>query len=339
MPRHERASELPARSRGVHKFCARKSKWGLARPFRRQRLIASMTVIPAISPPKATARGKEPHSNGMPLEGLLTELQAIQADLLALESEFEPRLVHYTGHQKSARNLIHYLALRRHDIRQLQEQLAALGLSSLGRTESHVLAGIEAVLKVLHQLAQRARLAPTGFERGIDFGEGRKLLQANTDALLGPPPPKRGVRIMVTMPSEAAHDFQLVRQLVADGMDCMRINCAHDDVNAWAGMVANLERAKLELGRDCRAEIDLTGPKLRTGSIDPASQIVKWRPQRDIRGRVTAPARVWLTPMENPEPHGLVSGSLRVPGAVLAKLREGDRIKFAQTVYLNAGAA
>jgi pyruvate kinase len=224
-----------------------------------------------------TAPSKERRWNPQLLESLLTKLQGIHADLLGLEREFGPRLTDYGVHQRSARNLIHYLALRRHDIRQLQEQLAALGLSSLGRTESHVLAGIEAVLRVLYQLAQREWLGPIEHERGIDFAEGRTLLRANTDALFGTPPPKRGVRIMVTMPSEAAHDFELVRQLVAGGMDCMRINCAHDDINAWTDMVANLQRAKQELRRECRVEIDLTGPKLRTGSIEPNSQIVKWR--------------------------------------------------------------
>ena len=37
----------------------------------------------------------------------------------------------------SAANFAHYLALRRHDIRPLQLELAARGLSSLGRAESH----------------------------------------------------------------------------------------------------------------------------------------------------------------------------------------------------------
>lgn len=263
------------------------------------------------------------------LDILSTELQAIHADLLGLEREFGRRLTDYGIHQRSARNLIHYLALRRHDIRQVQEQLAALGLSSLGRTESHVLAGIEAVLKVLHQLAQREWLTPIPHERSIDFGEGNTLLRANTDALLGPPRSNRRVRIMVTMPSEAAHDFELVRELIASGMDCMRINCAHDDVNAWTGMVANLQRANDELQRECRVEMDLTGPKLRTGSVDPNSQIVKWRPERDVRGQVTAPAQIWLTPIESPEqPPSLVSGCLRVPERVLAKIGPGDRITF-----------
>jgi pyruvate kinase len=31
------------------------------------------------------------------------------------------------------------------------------------------------------------------------------------------------------MPSEAATDHELVRDLLARGMNCMRINCAHDN--------------------------------------------------------------------------------------------------------------
>jgi hypothetical protein len=45
--------------------------------------------------------------------------------------------------------LRHDLALRRHDLRPMQLRLAALGLSSLGRAESHVLATVDAVLGVL----------------------------------------------------------------------------------------------------------------------------------------------------------------------------------------------
>jgi pyruvate kinase len=40
-------------------------------------------------------------------------------------------------HRLSATNLAHYLGLRKRDIRSLQLELAALGLSSLGRSEGH----------------------------------------------------------------------------------------------------------------------------------------------------------------------------------------------------------
>ena len=78
----------------------------------------------------------------------------------------------------------------------------------------------------------------------VDFEAGQRLLADHTAALLGEIPPDRGVAIMVTMPSQAADDYTLVQHLVEHGMDCMRINCAHDDDGRWARMVAHLRRAE-----------------------------------------------------------------------------------------------
>ena len=80
------------------------------------------------------------------LDLLRAEMLNLEADGLTGESDVHP------GHRASARNLLHYLALRRHDIRDLQEQLAAMGLSSLGRTESHVISALHSVMDVSAQL-------------------------------------------------------------------------------------------------------------------------------------------------------------------------------------------
>ena len=69
---------------------------------------------------------------------------------------------------------------------------------------------------------------------------------------------------MVTLPSDAATDYELVRGLVARGMDVARINCAHDDDDAWAAMVANVRRAGAESGRMCRICMDIGGPRSRS---------------------------------------------------------------------------
>ena len=95
----------------------------------------------------------------------------------------------------------------------------------------------------------------------------RTPLAHNTEWLLGPPPSNRTVRIMVTLPSQAATDYLFVRELVVRGMDCARINCAHDDHNTWAGMVSHVRRAVQETGRPCRVLMDLAGPRVRTGTI------------------------------------------------------------------------
>src|ERR1035441_8584412 len=57
-------------------------------------------------------------------------------------------------HRLSAANLLDYLTLRRHDMRDIQDALAELGLSSLGRAEEHVITSLERVLDNLHLLAR-----------------------------------------------------------------------------------------------------------------------------------------------------------------------------------------
>jgi pyruvate kinase len=263
------------------------------------------------------------------LRSLILTFQELRAEMLGLERVLAPTLEDLDPEARdSARNLVHYLALRRHDVRELQETLASLGLSSLGRSESCVLANLDAVLGILLALAGQAspewgEAAPEGFTRG------KALLQARTERLLGPAPPHRGVRIMVTMPSEAAEDYTLVRDMLAVGMDCMRINCAHDHALAWSRMVEHLRRAEAELDKSCRVLMDLGGPKLRTGPVEPGPRVLKWRPRRDAYGRVTDPARIWLTPAESPTPPpAAADGCLPVPGEWLAALGVGARIRF-----------
>ena len=262
---------------------------------------------------------------------LIQQLNLLRSEMLQLEASgmLDSAGVH-ADHRASAVNLIHYLALRRHDIRQLQSQLASLGLSSLGRTESHVISGLHAVMKVLNQLAGSSE-PPFDVPDGAPaIGDGAALLEKNSEVLLGPAPAGRTVRIMVTMPSEAATDYDLVRDLVLHGMDCMRINCAHDGPEAWSGIVRNLRRAEKETGRPCKISMDLAGPKLRTGSVEHGPAVLKFRPQRDDFGRVVSPARIWLTPGSQPElAPARADASIPVPAAEwLAQIKPGDRVRF-----------
>jgi pyruvate kinase len=266
----------------------------------------------------------------VPLQELLWELADIRSDMLKLEAGYRAMMADvHPAYQRSASNLLHYLALRQRDLRPLQESLAALGLSSLGRSESHVLASVHAVLEVLHRLAGREWHRSTAVEPEVGFDEGKALLDTHTEALLGPQPAGRDVHIMVTMPSEASHDYGLVRDLLAGGMNCMRINCAYDDTEAWAAMIGNLRRAEQEVGTRCRILMDLAGPKLRTGPIEPGPQVIKWRPRRDRFGTVISPARIWLTSVDSPQsPSAPADACLPVADDWLARLQVGATIKF-----------
>ena len=99
------------------------------------------------------------------------------------------------------------------------------------------------------------------------------------------------------MPAEAGADYLLVRDLLSAGMDCLRINCAHDGPATWERIIHHLERAKRELKRDCLICMDIAGPKLRTGPIEPGPAVLKIKPRRDAHGHVTKPAMVALAPV------------------------------------------
>ncbi|MCD1295671.1 pyruvate kinase [Methanocella sp. CWC-04] len=267
------------------------------------------------------------------LEKIIEELESILLEMVKLETSFNEFLekIHPT-YRDSAINFLHYLALRQKDIRELQENLAHLGISSLGRAESHVMDNISSILKILYYLNGRHGRSPMISKNLIKYEDGKRLLEHHTNGLIGDRTAKRDTRIMVTMPSEAANDYRLVRDLLASGMDCMRINCAYDDVDAWARMISSLRRAERELKKTCRVSMDLAGHKLRTGPVEPAPAVIRWSPRQDGYGRVMAPARIWLTPMEYcAQAPTDTDASLPVPVKWLSGINIGDVVKFNDT--------
>jgi len=241
--------------------------------------------------------------------------------MLELESSVD--LNQFVSRKVSAANLLHYVALRRQDIRSLQEKLELMGISSLGRSEGHVLYNIDAVIRILQRLAHEPVVIEPAVE-GVSPLEGRKILLSNAEALFGPSEPGREVRMMATMPTEAATDYTLVRDMVAAGMDSMRINCAHDSEPAWLAMVENLRRAEREVGRKCRVMMDIAGPKLRTGKLEPGPQVLRIRPDRDAYGRVTRPATVILSAEGGTRPLADDAPVLQVERSWLSMLQSGD---------------
>ena len=258
---------------------------------------------------------------------LMHDLRELRESALALERDLSGELAAIPlEHRPSARNLLHYLAVRQHDLREIQDDLAKLGLSSLGRLEPYALACVDSVIAALSRLCDPPQLLDLKPAPPVDFETGTHLLAAHTEALLGPAPKGRAVRVMVTMSSEAADDPGLVRDLVAAGMDVMRINCAHDDFQAWRRMVDHLRKAEREVGRPCRVQCDLAGPKLRTGPIEPGPGVLHVWPLRDDAGQILAPGRVWIedaaTPSSAPGP------ILPLDTALFRCLQPGDELRF-----------
>jgi pyruvate kinase len=112
----------------------------------------------------------------------------------------------------SANNLADYLALRRRDLRSLQLSLMPWGISTLGRLESRVMPTLDAVVRTLADLTAQD-VSPSQPQRpsAKSFFEGDMLLERNTDEVFGPPPRERHERIMATLPTAAATDYELVQ--------------------------------------------------------------------------------------------------------------------------------
>ena len=276
---------------------------------------------------KSQARQSPPEGwNEAACNALIDELWSLRKAMVAQEVRWMPGLETLPAvQQPSAVNLVHYLAMRRRDLRPLQQRLAGLGVSSLGRAETHVLANVDKVLGILHRLAGRPWAPLLDDEPAGRVGGGARL-SSHAQALFGPPPKGRAVRIMVTLPSEAAHDEALLPGLVHAGMDIARINCAHDGPAEWAAMAAGVRKAADRAGRAVRILMDLGGPKLRTGPIAAGAAVVKLKPVRDALGVVTAPARLVLRPAGLPAaPPGGVP-CLSVDAAWFERLALGDRI-------------
>jgi pyruvate kinase len=158
----------------------------------------------------------------------------------------------------------------------------------------------------------------------------RERFERNLEALLGSNPEGRNVEIMVTLPGEAATDYELVSALVDAGMDVARINCAHDMPAEWRAMIDNVRRAAEEAGRHCKVVMDLAGPKVRTGLLKPGPGVLPIRPRRDSLGQVIAPRRVRFIP-DDVTWEGKKSTVVPVPRELIDRAEVDDFIRFRDT--------
>jgi len=260
---------------------------------------------------------------------LLKELQVLYDKLLDSEKKSPEKLLKINSqHYQGAINLIHYLALRRQDMRPLQNDLAAVGLSSLGCAGSHVLQNLRAIIMLLKRALQLP-INDIDVSGNVLNPSCANLLQDNAKNLLGKQPANRNVRILVTLPADAADDYNLIKDMLTTGMDCARINCAHDNPAVWLRIIEKIKQASRETGLQCRILMDLGGPKLRTGEIAMGPAVIKWSPKRDIQGNVIEPVRIWVhKEQDNLSCPVAASVCLPIQGNWLEHAKINDQIVF-----------
>ena len=154
-----------------------------------------------------------------------------------------------------------------------------------------MLGSVASTLRAASALCDAVRWRSEDAEGALTLEEGRALLEQRTDALFGPKPADRGVRIMVTMPDGAAETPDFIEGCLGRGMDAMRINTASGEPETWLAMIDHLRRAERRLGKKCHVLVDLAGPKVRVTRIHRRGE------ERDrVRLRVGDRVRLALDP-------------------------------------------
>jgi pyruvate kinase len=261
------------------------------------------------------------------LEKLENKFDEIITRLKDFERRYENELEKVDSNYKSsAINLVHYLAFRSFDIAALQDELRELSLPSLSNIEPHVMSSLLSIKMIIEKLNDKeSRKSKKGY---VTIKKSKKIINNNTKQLLGNKSKKRRTRIMVTLPNTAAEDASIVHKLLKSGMNCARINCAHDDKEAWAKMINNVREASARLNKSCKIMMDLGGPKLRTGQMTPGAEVIHIKPERDEYGKVVTPSKIWIAPPDVPPRDDSADALLPVDEIFFRKIKRGNTISF-----------
>lgn len=271
----------------------------------------------------------------------MQNLQQIHDELVALRStisqktEQQYQKIPQTADIKielSCRNLLDYLNLREQDLVELQDRLMKAGLASLSRLEPGVMTTLNAMIELLHHATCTVDQGIVCEANPFQNLENEKILKERSLQLFGSNASNRSANIMVTLPTEAAWNENLVRELLKQGMDLARINTAHDDQEIWTSMVNQIRRQSQELHLNCKIMVDLTGPKLRTGELNFEPSALHLKVKRDLFGRTTEPGKIILYRDDielSQLPQELNDHQpIPMPVEILQQLKSGDKLNF-----------
>ena len=258
------------------------------------------------------------------LQEIVTDLNSIIEAVYEFEDKYDSQLksVH-PNYAYSAKNLVHYLAMRSFNINVLQQKLEDVGLPIALETQDNILYSLLNLRTILYSLLNY-QLQDEEKEL-LNNMAVQKIREENSKALFGSIKNERKTAILVTQPTAAATNTDFIESLLIQGMDCVRINCAHDDEFIWQQMIENVRLHD----QDCKVMMDLGGPKIRTGKMKPGPKVIHIKPRKNAIGQVTEPARIWLAPYAIMPPKGKEADVvIPVNKKWLRKTKKGSYIIF-----------
>ncbi|WP_296824348.1 pyruvate kinase [Sulfurovum sp.] len=195
------------------------------------------------------------------LETIYLKLERVKKALMERRIEPTERM----AYPYSFLNMQDFLSLKKFDLRSLQKSLSRLGLSSLTRSHFHLLYTIQKELEILSELISAEKKNPQKYNI-INPAEAISLINTRASFLNK----KESMpSIMLTLPSDAVFNRNIMDTLLNSHVDVVRINTAHDDPDTWEKMAEMI----YELNSTARKKtpisiyVDLAGPKIRTGKL------------------------------------------------------------------------
>ena len=225
------------------------------------------------------------------LQEILVALDTVIDKIYEFEHKYRSQLNNvHPNYFESAKNLVHYLAMRSFNINIFQDKLEEIGLPVTMESQNNILYGLLNFRTIINSLLKNEIYDEE--QNHLNNKQVKKILKKNSKALFGKIKNKRKTAILVTQPFEAANDKQFAQSLLKQGMDCARINCAHDDEIIWKQIIENIRAHE----KNCKIMMDLGGPKFRTGKMKPGPKVIHIKPKKNPLGQVIEPARIWLAP-------------------------------------------
>ena len=144
------------------------------------------------------------------MQDLLSDLEELLDGMAAHAEQYKDKIdkVH-PRHKIGAENLLDYAYLRAHDHSKLQAALSRVGATRLSTTEPCV----RARLKAAHNVVSRIMHKDIKYEFSYiseEMADADDLLEEHSELLLGTSPNDSPALIMVTLPAEAADDYDTV---------------------------------------------------------------------------------------------------------------------------------
>lgn len=219
----------------------------------------------------------------MKIEKLCDELNEILQSIIDNEPKINITISDiHKEYRLSAKNLCRYLILRSTDLRKYQASLSDYGVSSLGNSEGYVYSNLYSVVKNL-KLIQGLPVAEKSNIEIIGYQRSSELIKKNANNLFNQGSRSNFTEIMVTLPNEAAEDKSMVEEMVQNGMEIARINLSHGDIAIWTKMVQFVNEIKIETNHKLKIYMDLSGPKMRTATIEISTKKAKGKKKGKVK--------------------------------------------------------